>query len=134
MATTDGRQNNFGSGDKYKATNHRSVGLEELQGHQFVIGVPGQEQKFITTKRRVAEFVGREYGKEFYNLLEKGKEPAFDKPEKPKDDSAASLKEYEIDAKMVAEEERRHKKDKGRGFLVIMGQCHVTLYATKLSA
>ena len=121
---TEGSEYSRSGGNKKKSRN-KGQGIEELQGHQFMIGVPGQEQKFITTRRAIAAYVGREFRKEFYTLVEEGTEPTFDRPKPPTDSNLQA--EYQMELKLVMGDERSFKRDKGRVFLVILEQCAVPL-------
>ena len=99
----------------------RSDGLEELRGHKFTMGVAGQEQVYITTRRKIAEYAGRTYRQEFYRLLEDGEEPDFELPEKPKDGDRDLA--YQCQVKAVVAEQTEFNKEKGKVFLIVLGQC-----------
>ena len=100
------------------------IGLEELKGHLYFYGGPGQAEKYMKTTKEIGEHVGRTMGKEMWTLVTELTEATFDEPDEPDDeDSKAQMEKHRMLLKMHFEEEKQYKRDKARLFRIILGQC-----------
>lgn len=99
-------------------------GIEELKSFTFTYGVPDQKKKFTRAKKGVAEYCGRDIGKEMYHLVHDLEETEFKEPAMPEGKpKAGELERYKVLIKVYEEDKRRYKRYKSRVFRIIMGQC-----------
>jgi hypothetical protein len=78
-----------------KTTRDGDVGLPELKGLMYTLGVPGQAERFMRTTKAIAKHVGTTIGKEMWTLVEKREETTFEKPAPPdKDDTDPTSMSY----------------------------------------
>ena len=57
------------SSDDEKKREGRMPGLEELEGHHYTIGVPGQKERYMKTTRALEDFLGRNVDKTLRMLV-----------------------------------------------------------------
>jgi hypothetical protein len=101
-------------------------GIDELRGHYFTYGVPGQQAKYAKTKKAVADYVGitSDCGQDLYIAIMEGVEPEFEEPEDPgKQATKGQLQRYDILLKKVLAKEEKYKIEKAKLFRLIIGQC-----------
>jgi hypothetical protein len=133
--TTAGKKGNPRSGGgKFTKAGFRGaadqIGIEELRGHYFAYGVPGQQAKFTKTKKAIADYVGitSDCGQELYTAIMEGVEPEFVEPEDPgKAATKGQLQRYDILLKKVLAKEEKYNVEKGKLFRLIIGQCNQSM-------
>ena len=112
------------NGGKKAPQTPNTTGMEELKDHYFVIGTTGQAEKYRRTKEAIATYVGATFGKEMWTLVHELKEATFDEPQDIKDDATkGEIERYRIKMKMHLEEEKLYKRNKGKVFIIVIGQC-----------
>ena len=101
----------------------------------FTIGVVNAQGRFIKTKSGIAEMAGRKLGDDIYQLMKHGKEAVFKEPSEPTGDklSFGQQKKYELEYRTYLEDTKQYKKNKGKLFRTISGQC-VPVLRTRLEA
>ncbi len=100
------------------------TGIEELRGSVYQYGTQTQAERYLKTTKAIAEYVGKEHGKEMWKLINDKEETEFEEPAEPKEDaSKASMEKYKMLLKMNIEDEKRYKRQKAKVFRIIMGQC-----------
>jgi hypothetical protein len=109
-------------------------GIPELAGHVFIYG-PGRADKFRKSREAVAEYSGRNFMSEMYDLIQNGTEATFPEPADLPDADAKGTKmeKYKIQLKMALDKQEKYKADKARVFRLIVGQC-VPMMRAKLEA
>ena len=102
------------------------TGMEQLREFTFVLGVPGQQQKFLRSKKGVAEHCGKLMSSKIFDLIMYSREADFPEPKEPVGDNVTrgQYKKYEIKMKAVVDKELQCDEHKGRAFRILVGQCH----------
>lgn len=104
--------------------------IPELEGHRYVYGVPNQDQKYLKTTDAIGDQVGVLLGKEYKDLVVYRKEPEYKEPEAPKTKSKETaiaqveLEKYKMKLKQCMDKQDRYEINKGKVFVIVMGQCH----------
>lgn len=102
--------------------------VDQLKGHIYTYGVPGQAQKYLKTTRAIADYVRVKYGKDMYNLVRNLKETEYQEPDEPAGNVKQTvLKRYEALCKEAWGDQKQYKREKGIVFQIIMQQCHVVM-------
>ena len=107
------------------------TGDEELRDFTFTIGVMNAQGRFLKAKNGIAEMAGRKLGDDIYQLMKYGKEAVFRELVEPTGDrpTYGQQKKYELEYRTYLEETKQYKKNKGRLFRIIAGQCVPVLRA-----
>lgn len=116
-------------------------GISELRGCYFTTGEIDSSLHFMDSKVAVAEYCGRQWGQELYDLLLDGTDYAPTAPTKPTAGRATrststtdttvpeptvdpyELETYKQDYSHYLKTLQSYRRDKGRAFVTIMGQC-----------
>ena len=116
-------------GEEKKADGY--TGDEELREFTFTIGVVNAQGRFLKAKNGIAEMAGRKLGDDIYQLIKNGKEAIFKEPAEPTGDKPTygQQKKYELEYCTYSEEMKQYKKNKGKLFRTIVGQCVPVLRA-----
>ena len=111
------------------------TGDEELREFTFTIRMANAQGRFLKARNGIAEMVGRKMGDDIYQLMKYGKEADFKEPSEPTGErlTYGQQKKYELEYRAYLEETRQYKKNKGRLFRMIAGQC-VPVLRTRLEA
>ena len=130
--STVSRRNNRRSNNEDRKGNGYT-GDEELREFTFTIGVANAQGRFLKAKNGIAEMAGRKLGDDIYQLMKNGKEAVFKEPEEPTGDKPTygQQKKYELEYRTYLEETKQYKKNKGKLFRTIAGQC-VPVLRTRL--
>jgi Zinc knuckle len=103
-------------------------GSDELKGHVYILGVPGQVEKYLKTTEAIAEYAGKTYGREMWMLVQEREETKFNEPVDPGDKaSRAQVEKYKMLIKAAADDEKEYKRHKHQLFRTIIGQCVPTM-------
>ena len=107
------------------------TGDEELRGFTFTIGVMNTQGRFLKARDGIAEMAGRKLGDDIYQLMKNGKEVVFKEPVEPASDKPTygQQKKYELEYRTYLEETKQYRKNKGKLFRIIAGQCVPVLRA-----
>ena len=115
--------------------------ISELGDAVFTIGEKNSLTNFETIKRKMALHVGSEISSDMYNLIQFGKEKKIKEPAKPATKAVTrsdtdttttttgttvdpyEMKMYDKKIDAYIREEKEYSKDKGRCFVMILGQC-----------
>ena len=116
-------------GEEKKADGY--TGDEELREFTFTIGVASAQGRFLKAKNGIAEMAGRKLGDDIYQLMKNGKEAVFKEPTEPGGErpTYGQQKKYELEYRTYLEETKQYKKNKGKLFRTIAGQCVPVLRA-----
>ena len=117
--------------------------IPELKGNIFTMGDKNSFSKYNKVKQRIGEYCGRTLGKDMHSLILKGtdnppKEPAEPTPLKPETRSEAdkepetkyspfAMRRYDMDYNAYKKELYTYKCNKGKVFIIILGQCNTRL-------
>ena len=89
---------------------------------------PDPTDKYLKTKRAIAEHVGTKFNKKMWSLVMKKEEATFEDPEEPDENATrGKIQKYKMLLWMKIEEEKQYKEDKARVFWLIIGQCTTTM-------
>jgi Zinc knuckle len=125
-----GKEDDRRSGKGTKSFEKSGVG--DLGGKVFTYGVAGQKERYMSTTRAIADYVGRTYGKEMWKLVQEREETKFEEPDDPGDQATkAALEKYKMLLKMSLDDMKQYKQNKAKVFRIVMGQC-VTVMRNKI--
>ena len=101
------------------------TGDEELREFTFTIGVDNAQGRYLKARNGIAEMVGRKLGDDVYQLMKYGKEATFKEPPEPTGErlTFGQQKKFEMEYRAYMEEMKQYKRNKGRVFRTIAGQC-----------
>ena len=107
------------------------TGDDELRAFTFTIGVGNAQSRFLKARNGIAEMVGRKMGDDIYQLIRYGKEATFSEPAEPAGEQLTygQQKKYELEYRAYMEDVKQYKKNKGKLFRTIAGQCVPALRA-----
>ena len=117
--------------------------IAELKGYLFTIGETDSSLHCVDTKTAVAEYCGRQWGQQIYDLILDGTDYEPAEPVKPSigpatrsstgtDASSATttmivdpfeMEKYKQDYAHYLKTKQRYEQDKGKAFVTMMGQC-----------
>ena len=119
--------------------------IYELRKQRFTIGNLNSQNQFVKSRRGIANYCGRTLGKGMHALVADGREVLPKKPERPKpkaqvttrqqaeqkaeqESSLAAIdpfdmKDYDHDYAQYSKALERYKENKGKAFVIILGQC-----------
>ena len=111
------------------------TGDDELREFTFTIGVDNAQGKFLKARNGIAEMAGRKLGDDIYQLMKHGKEATFKEPSEPTGDrlTFGQQKKFEMEYRAYMEETKQYKRNKGRLFRTIAGQC-VPVLTTRIES
>ena len=110
--------------DKPRKWSGPSPGIEALKSSFYTYGTNDQSARFVKTTRSIAEYVGREMDKEMWTLVLERKETEFKEPRDPGSRATkGQLEKYKMELRIYLEDGKRYQRQKGRVFLIILGQC-----------
>jgi hypothetical protein len=102
--------------------------MDDLRGKTFVYGVPGQVQKFMNTRKAVADYVRWNYGTEMWKLVWHEEETEFEDPKMPAENAKRpEIELFRMKMSRKLDKEEQYMNDKGKVFGIVVRQCHVTL-------
>ena len=113
--------------------NKDDPGIEILKGHTFSYGTTDQVERFINTRKAVAQYAATEYenGKAMWQLVKHLKETTFQEPTAVDEkDPWSTKKKYELQLKQHMDNEKNYARDKAKCFRVIMAQCEPAMRNT----
>ena len=99
-----------------------------MKNNIYTYGAKNQSEKYMKTTEAIGDYVGREYNKAMRTLVKKMKESKPSEPAKPeKEASDADLKEYEKKLDRYLKRSDVYDEYKAKVFVIIMGQCSLTM-------
>jgi hypothetical protein len=127
MSNEEDKNPRSGGGEGTRPRN-QTTGIEELRGYYYVYGVPRQAENYLRTTRKIADHVGTTMGKDMWYLVHELEEVEFPNPPEPeeidgKPKSMIEVEKFRMLFKMKEEKEENYKKEKGKVFRIIVGQC-----------
>jgi hypothetical protein len=120
----DPRSDGKGKSPKYQ----QSIGIDDLKGYYYMCGVPKQVESYLRTTRKIADYVGITLSKEMWKLVHRLEETDFPEPPEPKDTAKAPVSRIQVEKyrmlfNMKHDKEEKYKKEKGKVFRIVLGQC-----------
>ena len=102
----------------------KQFGIKALNGFYYTYGNSKQAENYQDTTEKIGHYFGQSMSEEMKKLVLEGKEAKFELPS-PVDSQAsfADVAQYNSEYSEVRKEARQYGKDKGKAFLIIMGQC-----------
>ena len=122
--SVSGRRSNRDSNGMDRKTDGYT-GEEGLREFTLTIGMANAQGRLLKARNGIAELAGRKLGDDIYQLMKHGKEAVFEEPTEPAGDrpTYGEQKKYELEYRVYLEETRQYKKNKGKLFRMIAGQC-----------
>ena len=123
LAQAGGDTGKKGKGNIY----NEKAGIDELGTNVFTFMSPSQGGKFQRTRRQVAEYAERHYGKGQFELIMYGTKPHVEEPTKPVPDSngkidEVKMMEYKQDREWQKRETNRVEEQTSKLFFLVLGQ------------
>ena len=106
--------------------------IEELENNVYHYGGKNVGDYYIKVTEAIADYVGREKGKEMKLLVLNRIESTPTEPPQPQVESGGTInpfvmEKYKMQLKTYLDEEKLYKKNKGIVFIVILGQCTLSM-------
>ena len=112
-------------GHQKKAT---TVGIDELRQFQFKYGTLDQSENYEKARKGIAEYAGTKMDKDMWRLAWHKEEREFEEPTDPGDKpTPGQMEKYKMELKIDLEEKKNYRKNKGKLFRLLIGQCRETL-------
>ena len=103
--------------------------IEELGELVYKFNTNDQADKYIRTTEAIANYVGREYGRNMRNLVKHGQEAKFTKPklgrvpEGQTEHLPGTIEEFKVDLNAYHKDVKEYAEQKAKVFVIILGQC-----------
>jgi hypothetical protein len=114
-------------GDKSKRFNgkHPRGKIEELGQLVYKSNTKDSADMYIRTTEAVADYVGKEYGKDMRMLVKNQTERNFTEPRAPRKEESTPglLEKYKTELGIYHKDRKEYKDNKSKVFVVILGQC-----------
>jgi hypothetical protein len=114
-------------GDKNKQFNgkHPRGKIEELGQLVYKSNTKDSADMYIRTTEAVADYVGKEYGKDMRMLVKNQTERNFTEPRAPRKEESTPglLEKYKTELGIYHKDRKEYNDNKSKVFVVILGQC-----------
>jgi hypothetical protein len=114
-------------GDKNKRFNgkHPRGKIEELGQLVYKSNTKDSADMYIRTTEAVADYVGKEYGKDMRMLVKNQTERNFTEPRAPRKEESTPglLEKYKTELGIYHKDRKEYNDNKSKVFVVILGQC-----------